>query len=303
MTQCGKADVAEKVFRWVSAVKQLLSLSEIRKAISVEPGQKSFSHERLVQGMERLPTWCGNLISVTEEGKRVRFAHHSLQLFLPARTLCRLPAIMPRDYRFRLADADTDVGEICITYISFSEFQQQLATIPKPCPAISPLALAGASLASGLKPGIAKLLHRLQSLWQPSRPTEVVSAPLSSAGGLQPAPSLEQQYALLSYAREFWLVHTRQLDPCSPVPPLWKNHVHNTAMMAGGDVPKIAWFIIEYWHYALLRHLARHMDGRIRPLTKSACSALPPSVALFPRSRSPPCRLSLPVRRCRSGTV
>ena len=67
--------VAAKTFSWVAIAKRHLTRDELREAISIEIGQPYSMPERLVNGIDQLPSWCENLVHVDEELKTVQFAH------------------------------------------------------------------------------------------------------------------------------------------------------------------------------------------------------------------------------------
>jgi hypothetical protein len=132
VTKSGRNHIAQNSIRWVSAVKRPLTLSELREALTVKTGQISFPHDHLINGVERLEAWCGNLITLDEESQEVWFAHHSIKQFLFEGALPALSA--PESFYFSLSAADDKVGEAFVTYLNYSDFEQRLAIIPEPSP-------------------------------------------------------------------------------------------------------------------------------------------------------------------------
>src|SRR5947209_5465275 len=65
--QNDQAEIVNKTFRWVAAVKRPLLLEELREAIAIQPGDKFLERDRLVNDIGSLISWCGNLVTLDEE--------------------------------------------------------------------------------------------------------------------------------------------------------------------------------------------------------------------------------------------
>jgi ankyrin repeat protein len=246
----GKADFARRLFRLVAAARRSLTLAEVREVMYVEPGQDSFRHDRLVNNVERLARWCGNLVTVDEEDYTVEFAHHSVIHYLcsegdGAELTAVVASVLPAAhtsgfFHFARAEADHAIGELCVTYLSFSDFNQALTqrrsrgneTSQPPRAAVQPAEVAEVSLAANGQPGISAAVSGVSRLLrfapsslrqqqkQPALAQDTVDVLLrlgSASGGGEnaasddappSASSMDQQYAFLAYAQKFWLDHT-----------------------------------------------------------------------------------------------
>ncbi|KAJ4113659.1 hypothetical protein NW765_011265 [Fusarium oxysporum] len=110
--------IVQKAFTLIQGSFEPLTLDQLREALSVEIGQQTLDQDDLVSGIDRLPTWCENLICVEESGT-VHFSHHSIEKYL----------LTPgsRDFGDFHLDADKCdqfMGELCVTYISLDNFQR-----------------------------------------------------------------------------------------------------------------------------------------------------------------------------------
>ncbi|EWY83296.1 hypothetical protein FOYG_13134 [Fusarium oxysporum NRRL 32931] len=110
--------IVQKAFTVIQGSFEPLTLDQLREALSVEIGQQTLDQDDLVSGIDRLPTWCENLICVEESGT-VHFSHHSIEKYL----------LTPgsRDFGNFHLDADKCdqfMGELCVTYISLDNFQR-----------------------------------------------------------------------------------------------------------------------------------------------------------------------------------
>lgn len=75
-------EIAKKTFSWTKAVLRPLTLPQLREALSIEIGQQTLHHDSLINGIDRLPNWCENLVYVEETDNTVRFSHISVQEYL-----------------------------------------------------------------------------------------------------------------------------------------------------------------------------------------------------------------------------
>ena len=205
-----KAEVARKMFRWVAAAKRPLSLMEIREAIAVEPCQPSSQQDKLVNDVYQLVPWCGNLLVLDEEEGLVQFAHHSVKDYLLS---AEAPEISSHHFRIQLRDVDREAGEICCTYLHFSDFERQIIHLPQVSSGLDPKAIVKTSLSASSNPTMTSSLLRLNALRKAGRATETSEIwrqlHLTSLRVATMWPQdLQTRYCFLAYASEYWLHHT-----------------------------------------------------------------------------------------------
>ncbi|RYO82406.1 hypothetical protein DL764_009606 [Monosporascus ibericus] len=124
----GRARIVQRIFPWVAAAKENLTLNELREAISTDIGQPYSKPEKLVNGIERIVAWCENLLQVDEERQTVQFAHGTIYDFITGK--CSKPQLA--NFHVDLEGADHHAGEICITYLHLNDFKTTLARRPQP---------------------------------------------------------------------------------------------------------------------------------------------------------------------------
>jgi ankyrin repeat protein len=200
--QRGKASIADKVFRWTGTVRRPLTLEEMHEAIAVQPGQDSFRHDRLTNGFfENVVSWCGNLVTVDEESRAVQFAHSTVRQYLFSDDAA------PTRFRCVPDEANTHVGEVCVTYLCFSDFERQLVKNSKVAQAVDPTAIASAALSSAGGKALVKPLKMFASMRKGPRivPVNLLAQRLEdhSVGR-----SLAAQFSFLAYASQHWIAHT-----------------------------------------------------------------------------------------------
>ncbi|RWA09085.1 hypothetical protein EKO27_g6023 [Xylaria grammica] len=280
----GHGKAALKIFPWIVASKQLLSLGQLREAMAIEIGQQYTRPERLYNDIKNITSWCENLIQVDEEYQLVQFAHSTIRKLLIEEALDSTLA----EFRVNLEEADHHIGEICVTYLNFNDFTTTVARRAKPM----------------LLPSTAQIVHcvlrRLRNLLNhgPSKISWEKNAPMHYQNLVLGSPFLE-------YASTNWILHTRNFrQGKSKTWRLWGNMIiqgHNLATVPWGgntfDVngPVLDW-AYDARHYALLRLVASSdllLDGReyqvvYRAVRDNATDIL----GMFLGRRLPPRRLS-----------
>lgn len=153
----GKPEIARNVFRWVAAVKRPLNLDEIREAMAIKPCQQYMKSELLLNDISKITSWCRNLIVLDEEDQTIQFAHHStMQFFLHSLSNPRLQA-----FHINVTDFDHHVGNICVTYLNFSDFERQLSKGATRKVEIESNDIAKAALLSNPDPAFARSILKL----------------------------------------------------------------------------------------------------------------------------------------------
>ena len=218
-----KCTIAKKVFQWVAAVKRPLTLEELREAIAIEPCQEYMRPERLMNDINSVITICGNLVVLDEELYTVEFAHHSIRQFLLSSSYS--PSL--RDFHFSVQRIDHGIGEACVTYLNLNDFKRQLTRRGTPR-RIEPLEILSASLTSISDSEFPKYASRVVKLWNHQPRKSSVTINHLMIGSTTFAPILEPKYALLGYARKFWLHHTTTFSESSVTWSLWKAMMINS---------------------------------------------------------------------------
>ena len=262
ITETDDIDICKRIFLWVATVKRPLTLEELREAIGIEPLQQSWDSRRFVNDMKQAVASCGNLIFVEEEQQAVHFTHSSVKQYLLSEAI----STSLRPYHIDLGRADAEVGAVCVTYLNFGIFSRQVARTTGNGQSITsiPSTVLRETLPHrklGNKIAVALLQRQHKS-------SNAVFRPLEEALGDTEAfrrQRIQEQYSFLSYAREFWLEHTKsatELGSQNP-PRLWSNLINDANLP--GPSTSIPWtyedwtngartvidWIIERKHYFL----------------------------------------------------
>ncbi|KAH0537546.1 hypothetical protein FGG08_005681, partial [Glutinoglossum americanum] len=204
IVNAGRVEIARKVFRWVAAAKRPLLLDELREAIAVETCQTSRKLESLVNDINQVVSWCGDLICIDEEEKVVQFAHPTVKDFFTSEP----SGSQLTKFNFQLSEVDHEAGEVCVTYLNFNDFKRQLVKVSGAYP-LNRQAVLQASLSVSLGSRVARSLPILRRARSSSN--DNVLRQFQDIAGATDAGSLgklQAGYPLLAYASKYWLLHT-----------------------------------------------------------------------------------------------
>jgi ankyrin repeat protein len=278
-------------------VRRPLTLDELHEAVSVEPGQESFRHDRLANGFKaHMVSWCGNLVTVDEETRAVQFAHPTVKEYLldhNADDTVAAPAAVNR-FHFRPDDADIVVGEVCVTYLCFSDFERQLVKTSKLDLSVKPAALASASLSASGISSVAKGLAQLERWRNGSRPAKLDNlVHLENARRIDRMAARQDKFHFLPYATECWVAHTRYITENART---WRQFLRLvltdshfaslwSLLQAGNDMKRLVHDITEYCHGALLSSIYRFrpqfVAGQLDDLFRACCERRLPDLAMI----------------------
>nr|XP_036577992.1 nacht domain protein [Colletotrichum truncatum]KAF6785122.1 nacht domain protein [Colletotrichum truncatum] len=224
--QKGNTEIAQSVFKWTAAVNSPLTLSQFAEVLKIKINQRSSQESQRINGINRLPAWCENLVQVEEGSETVHFSHHSISAYLLGST--EKPNHL---FNLDLRDCDGFVGEICLTYLNFSDFQRALAgrphdnltpTTPNNVPHKVVDRTVESLMAKKYGKGIARLIKMQFKESQPLSLGRSAMPDMSSADGLSDT-NMTRDYPFLRYAKENWPWHTRNISTSSRTWRLWNN--------------------------------------------------------------------------------
>lgn len=218
--------LAQQTFKWIVCAKRPMHVFELAEAVAFKATDTFWNREK-IPNPERLYKACGNLVVIDDEDKTVRLVHHTVQQFLLEplqRQALEFFQICPRR-------GDIELGEICVAYLSFSDFETQIAIsnhqslplsrLPEPRKVLEHVSSQPGS--SNLSSSIFQVISRVRYDKQWSKPTDF---DLSKFLKLKTAPSrtLQERYLLLDYVIQNWLDHTLSFSASNTS--MWKSFKH-----------------------------------------------------------------------------
>lgn len=222
----GQAKLAmmRKIFCWVAVARRPLHIHELEEAIALEPTDTYLHADRLPKDAgAKLISDCNNLVVLDSNDNTVVFAHHTVEQFLFSiqEYATELSELMD------LTSCDSEVGEICLAYLNFSDFETQLAKAPAEIHVEAPLAeeIVWSSVPFG---GHIRGMLTRSALWR-SKPDTRKVTPFKYAAPVKSSPTetLRRKYTLLEYIIQHWVFHTANLRPDSTAWPKFRHTALN----------------------------------------------------------------------------
>jgi hypothetical protein len=243
-----QAERAKRAFQWAIYGRRPLTIEELEEAVSITAEQKSWNVPAFKLDTSRLGRLCANLIDHDQATKRVMLAHHSVELFL-RRESDREDL---RAFAIDEVKIEQYLAEICLTYLSFTDFHEALVrtpdtrhlhTLDQP-----------ARLIGGMTPGLTRRwIFKAVSGRRPrttDRSVDIVNVLRTELSSHQ-SKRANPNFRILEYCKTYWHTHSRHIDPQQDMQRF--SHLQN--FVHGAHLPKewMPWCAIEnkkslpYW--------------------------------------------------------
>lgn len=197
-----------KMMKWMLFARRPLKLEELREAIAFDIDDTFLDPTKFPHDMNRLIQACGNLIRVAGESKIVYFSHYTVQQYLLS------PRASKAELQFTPREAENTIGELCVTYLSFSNFETRLVKrAPEYEIPLTPLTNAinknptlplGQGGSGRIAIRLNKSLRRRSAVLPDISFNEHLQTQLKSRHS-----DVKNRYELLDYVADNWLWHTR----------------------------------------------------------------------------------------------
>ncbi|PVH70410.1 ankyrin [Cadophora sp. DSE1049] len=106
-------ELAKQVLSWITCARRPLVIWEVQHALAVEIGEPQLDEENVPE-VEDIVSVCTGLVTVDEESNIIRLVHYAVQDYFERTQKCWFP------------EAETDITNTCITYLSFDTFKSDL---------------------------------------------------------------------------------------------------------------------------------------------------------------------------------
>lgn len=214
-----KQDIALRVFNWIICARCPMKADELQEAVAFEISDKSWDRDKIPDENLMIET-CRGLLIRDEIDRTVRFAHHTLQQYLLSAPVIETQegALFPIPPR---SEAEAFVGQVCVTYLSFSDFESQIArrTPNDHLEDLGVLKVGGPAkipTVLGIGKSLLQIPYRLLGGSSTTTPLNIdYSRYLKPDTRTRPQVSsdLTEKYRLLGYIVEHWMDHIKELEP------------------------------------------------------------------------------------------
>ena len=213
-----KQEIALRAFRWTVCSRRPMKAEELQEAVAFDSSDMSWDRDKIPDENLMIET-CRGLLVRDKEDRTVRFAHHTVQQYLLS-----APEIRSREVSRLLvssrSEAEAYIGQVCVTYLHFSDFETQVA-LRTPNVHFEPLGVlkAGGAVSIPAVLGIGKSLleipYRLLRGKSHTAPLDIdyskYLTPNTQKRSQTPS-NLIDKYRLLEYIVEYWIYHTQELE-------------------------------------------------------------------------------------------
>ncbi|KAH0551075.1 hypothetical protein GP486_007577, partial [Trichoglossum hirsutum] len=187
-----------RILELVTVAQRLLTIEELREALSVVPGDTVWNPARLPNDIFSTLTCCGSLVIVDEEELTVRLVHHSVKQFL-------LSGFKDsNNVTFTIDSAKREMADIIITYLSYGVFGTQLSTMV--VPQIRAGSVPSRIIRSTLESSSSVRNLTLKLLRSRKQPSCDIGPTLAETSKLYNSRSVDE-FHFFSYAKSYWLQH------------------------------------------------------------------------------------------------
>ena len=185
---------------------------EIKEAVAFEASYTSLDIAK-IPDENLLIESCKGLVVRDPRDRTVRFAHHTIQQHL----LSDMPDRSADYFHFRLDEAETWVGTLCVSYLCFSDFETQVAKLPPKrrlereglLESEGPLGIPGIL---GLNSSWLQIPYRLLGGKPAMMAPEIdyiEHLAVRSGPSTNTVVDIKEKYKLLDYVISYWESHTR----------------------------------------------------------------------------------------------
>ena len=209
-----KQEIALRAFKWIVCSRRPMKAEELQEAVAFDGFDHYWDRDKIPDKDLMIET-CRSLLVHDKEDGAVRFAHYTVQQYLLS-----APAIGTRFQISPRSEAEAFVGEVCVTYLSFSDFETQVG-LRTPNVQLEHLGVlkVGGPVSIPTVLGIGKWLLDIPYRLLGGKP-RTASLDIDYSKYLAPnrpkrpqAPStLTEKYRLLEYVVCYWMDHTQVLD-------------------------------------------------------------------------------------------
>ena len=209
------ARLAQKMFKWATVAKRPFHIEEFKEAVAFDPSDKSWNEDKIPHE-DRMFESCRGLIIKDAEDQTVRFAHHTVPQYLTE----GLSTVVDPFFKASTIEAEIFAGQICVSYLLFSDFETQLTTAPLNLGNQGVLQSGGPLKIPdilGIKAPVALPYRLLREKTGPRAPGMDYSKHLNARfhAGTVPLVALHDKYRLLQYVIDYWETHVRSFPTAS----------------------------------------------------------------------------------------
>lgn len=206
-----RQELIKRMFRWIICARRPLLVDELCEGIAFTINDTRWNIDKIPTDILRLVTACGNLVVVDDETRTIQLAHYTVQQYILDDCKSR-----EKFFHFDLQEAQEVLGDVCIAYLNFSDFETQVTAyidnnvtagmaVIERIVATTDLSLPKTSTVDAMSI-FNRMVHSRQKATNIDYSRHIPKK-------AEPVDHLLEDYRLLGYIRENWLWHTATFSP------------------------------------------------------------------------------------------
>lgn len=215
-------DLARRVLSWIVCARRPLKVVEVQEAAALRIGDRALQQDRFVTNETLIFVACSNLIIVNAQGE-LRLAHHTVRDYLTRSFLDPKTDDGEIRWRIHLGDPTHKIARLCLDYLHFADFDQQIVLANNANFHITPSRLVpiiASSTGHAKKP-----LSTLLTIFKTDDKSKVsLRLPITSG---QATERLQKQFHMLEYISHHWHWHLNQCWSYGDISEAWPDQMLN----------------------------------------------------------------------------
>ena len=208
-----RQELVKRMFRWIICARRPLGVDELCEGIAFTIDDGHWNEDKIQTDILRLVRACGNLVVIEEESRTLQLAHYTVQQYI-----LNNQSSKEKFFHFNQAEADELLGEVCVAYLNFSDFETKVTVyvdnnVTAEMTAMQK-AFANVELALPNK-GPLDTISLLTRMVYPKKKETKIDYSRHISKKINPGEHLLDDFRLLGYVRENWLWHTARFLPNS----------------------------------------------------------------------------------------
>jgi ankyrin repeat protein len=194
-------------------------MDELQEIVAFTPDDKCWDGTKVPKNEKQLLQACGNLVIHDRDDNTVRLAHYTVQQYLISNPMENSEVHVQLD----LDQAKRRLGELCVAYLSFSDFESQISTnVREENLLYHTWAKSNALSFVGDSKKLTLFSWPLTLFGQHDVALPNINILKYSRVQIPVPTDLQKKYALLQYSIENWTFHTKEFSPRGPDIRIWK---------------------------------------------------------------------------------
>lgn len=204
--------VASKMFTWITSAQRPLTVPELQEAVAFDTSDKAWDEDKIPHE-DLMMEACRGLVVRDDTDNTVRLAHYTVHQYLYSDEIVQ-------DHSFLLNNEKDYLGQMCITYLCFSDFETQIVPQP-PIQALNDHGILRSGGPAWIPSVLGVKVYMFNSVYKllrgnPALPTPTVDwirhlNPSAIERRKIPADYVDN-YALLQYVVDYWMYHTKGFE-------------------------------------------------------------------------------------------